>query len=55
MIIKFICETLGWMKHRLESRLPGQITITSDTQMTPHLWQKGRRTKDPPDGSERGE
>ena len=31
---------LGWRKHRLESRLRGEITITSDMQMTPHLWQK---------------
>ena len=31
---------LGWMKHKLESRLPGQISITSDVQMTPLLWQK---------------
>ena len=28
------CEMLGWMKHKLESRLPGKILITSDTQMT---------------------
>ena len=34
------CEMLGWMKHRLESRLPGEISITSDMQMTPPLWQK---------------
>ena len=34
------CEMQGWMKHRLESRLPGQISITSDMQMTPPLWQK---------------
>jgi len=34
------CKMLGWMKHRLESRLPGEITIISDTQMTPSLWQK---------------
>ena len=33
-------ETLGWKKHKLESRLPGEISITSDTQMTPPLWQK---------------
>ena len=33
-------ETLGWMKHKLESRLPGKISITSDMQMTPPLWQK---------------
>ena len=34
------CETLGWMKHKLESRLPGEISVTSDMQMTPPLWQK---------------
>ena len=34
------CEMLGWMKHKVESRLPGEISITSDTQMTPFLWQK---------------
>ena len=28
------------MKLKLESRLPGNVSITSDTQMTPHLWQK---------------
>ena len=28
---------LGWMKHNLESRLPGKISITSDIQMTPHM------------------
>ena len=33
-------ETLGWMKHELESRLPGEISITSDMQMTALLWQK---------------
>ena len=31
-------ETLGWRKHKLESRLPGEISITSDMQMTPPLW-----------------
>ena len=36
-------ETLGWGKHKLESRLPGEISITSDMQMTPHLWQKVKR------------
>ena len=33
-------ETLRWMKHKLESRLLGEISITSDMQMTPPLWQK---------------
>ena len=27
----------GWMKHKLESRLPGEISMTSDMQMTPHF------------------
>ena len=31
---------LGWMKHKLESTLPGEISITSGMQMTPPLWQK---------------
>ena len=34
---------LGWKKHKLESRLPGEISITSDMQMTPPLWQKVKR------------
>ena len=33
-------ETLGWKKHKLESRLPGEIPITSDMQTTPLLWHK---------------
>ena len=33
---------LGWMKHKLELRLPGEISITSDMQMTPPLWQKSK-------------
>ena len=37
------CEMLGWMKHKQESRLLGEISITSDTQMTPPLWQKVKR------------
>ena len=36
-------KMLGWMKHMLESRLPGEIAITSDTQLTPHLWQKMKK------------
>ena len=37
------CEMLDWMKHKLESRLPGEILITSDMQMTPPLWHKAKR------------
>ena len=36
-------ETLGWKKHKLESRLLGEVSITSDMQMTPPLWQKVKR------------
>ena len=35
-------ETLGWMKHKLESRLPGEISITSDMQMTPTLMTESK-------------
>ena len=35
-------EMPGWMKHKLESRLIGEISITSDMQMTPLLWQKAK-------------
>ena len=37
------CEMPGWMKHKLESRLLGEISMTSDMQMTPPLWQKVKR------------
>ena len=43
----------GWMKHNLKSRLPGEITITSDMQMTPLLWHKVKGTKVPLDEGER--
>ena len=38
-----LCEMPDWMKHKLESGLPGEISITSDMQMTPPLWQKVKR------------
>ena len=44
---------LGWKKHKLESRLLGEMSITSDMQMTPSLWQKVRGTKKPLDESEK--
>ena len=47
------CEMLGCMKHKLESRLPGEISITSIMQMTPY-GRKRRRTKEPLDENERG-
>ena len=37
------CEMLGWMKHKLESRLPGEQSIPSDMQMTPPLWQEVKK------------
>ena len=37
------CEMPGWMKQKLESRLPGETSITSDMQMTPPLWQKVKK------------
>ena len=37
------CEMPGWMKDKLESRLLGEISITSDMQMTPPLWQKMKK------------
>ena len=36
-------EIPDWMKHKLESRFLKEISITSDMQMTPHLWQKVKR------------
>ena len=52
---EYISPALGWMKHKLESRLLGEISITSDMQMTPSLWQKAKRTTEPLEESEREE
>ena len=54
-VLSASCKMLGSMKHKLESRLLGELSIASDMQMTPPLWQKVRRTKEPLDESERGE
>ena len=40
---EYIMRNENWKKHKLESRLPGEISITSDMQMTPPLWQKVKR------------
>ena len=48
-------KMLGWMKHKLESRLLGEISITSDMQMIPPLWEKAKSNKEPLDESEREE
>ena len=37
------CEMLGWMKNKLESRYPGKISVTSDMQMIPPLWQISKK------------
>ena len=52
---EYICKMLGWLKHKLESRLPGEISITSRMQMTPPLWQKVKRNWKASSESERGE
>ena len=41
-----LCEMPGWIKHKLQSRLQGAISITSDMQMIPPLW-KNTRTENP--------
>ena len=38
-----LCKMPGWMNHKLESRLLGEISITSDMQMISHEWQKVKR------------
>ena len=40
---EYIMRNLGWKKHKLESGLPEEISITSDMQMMPPLWQKVKR------------
>ena len=40
---EYIKRNAGLEEHKLESRLPGEISITSDMQMTPPLWQKVKR------------
>ena len=49
------CEMLNRMKHKLESRLPGEISITSDMHMTHPYGRKQRGTKELLDEGERGE
>ena len=39
------CEMPGWMKHKLESVLLGEISITSDMEITPPLWQKAKKNE----------
>ena len=37
------CEMPGWVKHKLDLKLPGETSITLNMQMTPPLWQKVKR------------
>ena len=48
------CKMLGWMKHKLESTLSGEISITSDTDDTT-LMAESKETKEPLDENEREE
>ena len=48
------CKMMGWMKHKPESRLPGEISIMSDTEMIPPLWQKVKKNWRASWWSERG-
>ena len=49
------CEISDWIKHKLESRLPGEISITLICRWHHPYGRKQRRTKEPLDESERGE
>ena len=51
----WVQQRMERMKHKLESRLPGEISIISDMQMTLPLWQKTRSTEEPLDEREREE
>ena len=42
-----LCKMPGQMKYKLESRLPGEISVTSDMQMTPPSWKNPRGTQEP--------
>ena len=40
---EYFMQNASWMNHKLESRFQGEISITSDMQMTPPLWQKVKK------------
>ena len=52
---EYIMRNTGLDEAQLESRFLGEISITSDIQMTSPLWQKAKRTKEPLDEHERGD
>ena len=39
------CEMVDWMNHKLESRMPGEISTTLDMQMVPPQWEKVKRNE----------
>ena len=43
LYVEHIMQNAGWMKPKLESRLQGEVSVDSDTQMAPPLWQKAKR------------
>ena len=47
-----LCKMSDWMKHKLESRLLGEISVTSDMLITPPLWQKTKRALEESEGGE---
>ena len=49
------CKMEGWMKHKLESRLLGEISISSNMKMSPPLWHKVRGIKEPLDKGKKRE
>ena len=57
-LFNLYAEYIMWnarLKHKIESRSPGEISITLDMQMIPPLWEKARGPKEPLEQSERGE
>ena len=48
-------ENAGLDEAKAEIKIAGEISIASDMQMIPPLWQKTKRTKEPLDEDERGE
>ena len=52
---EYIMRNLGLMKQKLDSGFPGEVSISSEMQMTPLLRQKVKKIKEPLDESERGE
>ena len=54
-VTKKIMKNTGLEEAQAGIKMPGEISITSDMQMTPPLWQKVKKKQEPLDESERGE